>query len=946
MSDARNDNAALLKALLQLRAVERCASFKSAGGDPHRLSALADEAERLSFVDIPQALAATEAIVRLADELGFKRARARRARAQALAYAGRHEEALEDCHEAMRLAVVEGDPIEEARARLISLHPLNELGRFEEAVRMGESARLDLLRLGEEKLAARADFNLGGIHQNRDDPRQALLHFDRAAPAFQDDPLINGYLHNNRGEALLLLNDFGAAQEAFERALAATNHADAGVAAAIVEGNLADLAARRGRLPEALEHFERARRRFEKNKAEGHLARLLSEQAEAIATLGLAEDALAEYERILPRLAGLGLTTEVARSQLAIGRLFVRLERRAEAAQALSAAADAYDDLSQPRQKAHVDLLRADLLLHAEGPGAAAELLDDAARTLGDRPLDTALLDYHRARVEEQRGDFERAESLISGSLVVAEAFDLAPLMAEFLAARGDIRHAGGRLDEAITDFRAATQQIERVRESLHAEQHRAGFFGGRLQAYARLIEALLDKDPAGTLPEVFETIERSKSRGLLDVIRGAVDLHAPGSAGDAAEAVLQSTAAKLIEELNALYSGLSDTATMDRFANDRWRRAVGEREQELRRIGHRLSATARMGGWLAPPVTLGAIQSTLQPAAAFLQLFQLDEQLVALLIRRDSVRVERICVPAGKLVEMVEQLRFQIGRAARPGALAGARGERMLREVQAELQDLSTRILAPYAEELSAIEHLIIAPHGPLHLLPFQALWDGRQYLIEKLAISYAPSASVWQSLESRAANVTSRPSTAVVGVSDTEAPQIDAESRQLAAQLSGDHFIGSQATRAVVRGVLERYQQVHLACHARFSAAHPESSGLLLADGWLTLREIAPLRMDIDLITLSGCSTGQNIIKAGDELFGLLRAFLSAGARSIVASLWPAHDQGTFEVMSALYTGMSQLPDDPGRRAAALRFAQVRVLRRYPHPFIWAPFFLVGAS
>ena len=141
-----------------------------------------------------------------------------------------------------------------------------------------------------------------------------------------------------------------------------------------------------------------------------------------------------------------------------------------------------------------------------------------------------------------------------------------------------------------------------------------------------------------------------------------------------------------------------------------------------------------------------------------------------------------------------------------------------------------------------------------------------------------------------------------------------------------------------------LPRYRVVHLAAHAQYSAQSPLGSGLRLHDRWLTVRDIYRLRLRADLVTLSGCETGLNSVRAGDELIGLVRGFLAAGARSVLVSLWRVNDESTLEFMKLLYGGWHRVVAGDLTPAGALREAQLALLARQPHPAFWAPFVLVG--
>ena len=115
---------------------------------------------------------------------------------------------------------------------------------------------------------------------------------------------------------------------------------------------------------------------------------------------------------------------------------------------------------------------------------------------------------------------------------------------------------------------------------------------------------------------------------------------------------------------------------------------------------------------------------------------------------------------------------------------------------------------------------------------------------------------------------------------------------------------------------------------------------SSIRLGGSYLSLYDLYHLRLPAELVTLSGCATGLNVVTPGDELLGLVRGLLQAGAQSLVLSLWEVHDESTREFMIALYTRLQQ---GLGKRAA-LQGAMLELRERYPHPYYWAPFTLIG--
>ncbi|MHC4421702.1 MAG: tetratricopeptide repeat protein, partial [Planctomycetota bacterium] len=211
------DSAALLAELPLLQPDEQAARVRGSGPAEDVLLALGEAAEQLALTDAGRALTATECLVPLADTMGSAvgQARARRARAHALCNAGRLEEGWLLCDEAARLAELGEAPVEAGKARMRSMQALGELGRFADSIRAGEAALAAFERAGDQQLAARAQVNLGIVHQRSDEPARAVEYFEHARPQLGDAPDAIGFVDNNRGEALLALNDFSGARAAF-----------------------------------------------------------------------------------------------------------------------------------------------------------------------------------------------------------------------------------------------------------------------------------------------------------------------------------------------------------------------------------------------------------------------------------------------------------------------------------------------------------------------------------------------------------------------------------------------------------------------------------------------------------------------------------------------------------------------------------------------------------
>jgi CHAT domain-containing protein len=174
----------------------------------------------------------------------------------------------------------------------------------------------------------------------------------------------------------------------------------------------------------------------------------------------------------------------------------------------------------------------------------------------------------------------------------------------------------------------------------------------------------------------------------------------------------------------------------------------------------------------------------------------------------------------------------------------------------------------------------------------------------------------------------------------------QSDSWSRELWASGVGRH---PTVTKSVQDASAACGRELYFAVHGLISERQPQYSGLVLTldddpkeDGLLQVYEIFNLKLNADLVVLSACKTGLGKEVKGEGLIGLTRAFMYAGARSLVVSLWQVADPSTAELMVKFYGQLDGTSD----KAEALRQAKLKVIQanRYAHPFYWAPFILVG--
>jgi CHAT domain-containing protein len=935
-------NADLLEQIVSAPPPMRGVVLRSAGDPDSLTSSLAPEAERLAITDLAKALATGQALVEAADQSASltSRARARRAYAQGLAYANRFEDALKVLRAASALADEAGSAVEGAQSRLTTLHALARLGRYADAIESGEASRAAFAGASEPFHAARADINLGVVRRMSGDPLRALDHFDRAKPALAGHTVLLAQLESNRAEALLDLGRFSQAEDAFRTALTEFEKAKLGRARGVVLGNLGDLASRQGRLREALEWFELARRALGDVDAPGDAARLEVEQAEMLAALGMHDEAVRAYRHAVPILQAHTLAWEEARGHLGLGRVLTHLGALDEARDSLAAASAAFERLGHSPGVGIVRVHQAHVASRQGEPRAAETLLDEAVTLLQDRPTDLIAARVQRAALWLDEGRESDAQREYSHLLLEESKVRIAPLRASLLHALGQAQARGGHNDAAIASLREAIECIEKTRGELPGDRFRASYQGLNASIYADCVAAILDRGAPSAVSEAFEIAERASARSLLDLLDQGPGKDKAPTTDDALSLLADLDLNR--RELSAIHDRIYGDASR-RVAPaqlDQWVASAAQREHALRDVERRLAATSRFAEAFAAPIGLQSLQTRLSPGMGIVQFVPEGDTISLFHISAQGSGVVRRIAPIDEVASRVQAFHFQIHRAIARGRLDQERTRRLTDDCQRELGTLRSVLLGSIEPFLAAHPRLAVIPHGALHSIPFHAVLGTTPDRV----VTHVPSASILARLMDRASKRATGPAL-IVGVSDDLAPRAQQEALAVASVMPGATvLLGAHATLSAVSHAMRGASLVHFATHARFVESDPQSSGIRLGNGWLTARDILSIPLQGSTVVLGGCDTGKAEVNASNEVFGLVRPFITSGAADLALSLWPIHDELTEQFMKVLYTSMGGRGAGGASLGTALGVAESRLRGLSTHPAFWAPFVRTG--
>ena len=544
-------------------------------------------------------------------------------------------------------------------------------------------------------------------------------------------------------------------------------------------------------------------------------------------------------------------------------------------------------------------------------------------------------------RTEEAKRMFEEARDVVEdsgdGDLRLALCFGLG--------------HAFEKTDpdSARHYYEKALGIIETTRAAIGGAEVRTGYLGGVRRFYYEEVAryyASRAKEGDGWSPLAFLTIERAKARGLLDILESS----SPPRESAQETAVLDS--------IYRLSPDAPNYAERKRILTDRYIELKSK------------NAARSLGGLGGGVATIEDVRKAL-PKRSVMLAYALGDS-VSLLWVVDREGHDLFELPGRDAIRAdVERLRDALSK---PGA-----GDAALRSAARRLYEI---LVAPAGERLARARKIVVVPDGFLFEMPFEVLltadapadapWKDLPYLSRLAPTVYAPSASVYVSLET--ANGPGRFDTDIVALGDPDFGQPGGGAAVRGARLErlpatrnevlaitapiGDTrklvLLGADASETgLKRAVRDKTPRiVHLATHGLVDALEPAQSSIALTpdsaageDGYLHTLEILSLSLRCELVVLSACESARGKVSRGEGVVGLSRAFLAGGARGTVASLWAVSDESTAILMKDFYARMLGKKKGAGESLNEARFELMK-MPEFSHPYFWSPFVVVGSD
>ncbi len=941
------------------------------------------------FVDSPNGREGPERIEILASETGVHRLELR---SREHTIAGHYELRFETLRPAL------GDDRRRAQAAMAFARAEEERRRgkrpsLQRAVERYERSLVLWRGLGDASRVAATLQRLGEVYQELKALDEAQVSFERTLSLLEvlGEPDREAEALNGLGFVHFERRENSKAEELFREALELARSSGNRLAEAAALNSLAMLRQRQGQLSETLELFDQA---LEHWRALGNAkkeALTLNNLGSLHSRLQATELARSYFEQSLQLAQRIGDRRQEAVTLNNLGVLFYRTRQHQRAMDCFERVVALWEELEDPLRMVQA-INNIGFIYRQRGDASVAQNAYrralELARQMENRDVEAIAL-HNLGGLLDAQGDPIAALDFYAEA---REHFDKLTLQRQITILRGMARalRNNGDLEAAQERIEAALNIARALRSKIADRSLRTAYFSTQHHLFEQYIDLLMERhqsDPGNSYETLaFEASQEARARGFLDLLSEAkVDAH---RAADATSLAEERT---LQERINA--NDHRHRALIDAGASTGELAGLVQEQRELLLLLDRVRTRIRLSrpqsiAW-TEPLRLDEIRGRIVDRETLLLHYELAaERSFLWAVTSGSVRVfelpgedeiEPIAADAARFLAQSHQRAFQ-GSARRAAAL------------------LSRTILAP-VEELLGRKRLVIVGEGALEYVPFAALptpstlgAERPTLLVARHEIVRLPAASILAALRrktdpplprrgwvavladpvfraddprvrgdrnprERASVPVARDADEAAGLDDFDRlPASRTESEMILRWIPpGKAFLalGFQASRAtVIGGELRGYPIIHFATHGVVDPSQPELSGIVLSlvdehgqrqDGFLRAHEIYNLDLPVELIVVSACQTALGKELDGEGLVGLTQAFMYAGAKRLLVSLWRISDQATAELMGHFYREMLVEGCGP---AQALRRAQLALLReeRWQAPYYWAGFVLLG--
>lgn len=908
----------------------------------------------------------------------------------ALLYKGleQHQRALPLLEEALTLSRRSGKP-EDLALLLFHIGTVKtKLGRFPEAISALQESLTANRRLKNDAGISNALATLGQAYNMSGNYSQASGYYDEAIAIQRRSRLDEdlGFSLNRKGLNEFDLRRIPSALAAFDEALRIARRLRDKRLEANVLNNIGVVLKSSGQYEQARNYYQQTLDLAQQLGRKGMLAIANNNIGDVYAALGDQEKALAAYQQALAINRALGDKQQLATNMNNIAMVHYANKRyddaidwHRQALQLKRGIGNQLDIALGLSNLAAAYLFKGDL--------ATAEQLLEERRQLRIDKSGVHLRHPGLVEVYLQTRRYDQALSLLRQQPPGAMAGD--PVEAEHEMQTGRAFMGRGAYAEAVRHLLKSYRILEDQRSAVGERSSflAAGGGGGRFRTYRELtagiaelalrnhaVEAELAPYGGSNAAAAFYFAEATKARTLLERVSeaGRYRLASSGLSGP-----LRDEERQLQEQLALLNAGRDQAMRSGSVGYSRYQQQRRDLNRRFDTLVDRIQQAAPLYAAINYPRPVTAERIVLQPDELLLEYALAEDAGYLFMVRKGGVqRVIRIPVARRALEDKVKQLLEPLV----------SRRQQAFSVQQAA--DLYRLLLGDAVRDIRPNDRLIIVPDGILGTLPFEILVTragttvaNSDYLGDRRSISYYQSASL---LALKRTLPTEKPARTLFALGNPDfggeagqqgfrglallpkqygrqiefppLPETETEVRRIAALFGTathppDVLLGRLASEEMLKkSPLGEYRYLHFATHASLPGLIQEvnepfillsqSSKKTAGDGFLTLSEVLELRLKAELVMLSACVTGVGKEIEGEGVANFARAFQSAGASSVVVSLWEVASEPAVEYVSLLYGYLQQ----GKRHAEAIRLAREQMRRKYPNPFYWGVFVLHG--
>jgi len=928
-------------------------------------------------------------------------------------YLGKYQESTDTLHIALELVkntknkASEADILREfGTISHITGNPKAAFTYWKQATEIYEALR-DSSSLG-------TTMNIFGIYyRNLGKPEQALSYYHRALEldrAIKNEREEGNVLNSIGNIYMDFYANYEKSRKYFEQALKIKTEYKENYHVCYILGNIGISYKNQGDYAKGLEYFFNALKIAKEIGNVKGMANQISEIAASYVDIGMYSESIPYFQQALDTLRRIGVKKGEVETLMNLGETYKGLREYRKASDYYHIALDIAKKLDLQSEEAYILGNMADIEVTLKNYQQALELYTQSieiSRQINKKRQE-GTIQTKLGKFFSQKKEYDKALNNYREGLRIASEIKSPEGIWKAQCGIGNVLDSLNRREEAFNAYKQAIETIETMRAKLKAKSYKESFMEQKLQVYEAIINLLLKM---GKDKEAHQYLERSKARSFLDILSTSRINITEGISPERLERKnqLERELNTVQQELLNEYSKSENEQNEKQIASleDMLKKARQQYNELLQEIELNHPRYAPLTG-VTEPLTLKQIQQkVIQPGTFLIEYLVGEDHSIVWVIGKNSFVHEKLDLKRKDLEKRVTDL-LQPFRDVKEGKIKN------LGNVGFDLklsQQLYEQIFLPIEKHLQKDNHLIIVPDGILHYLPFEALvteiekkefdrnvifsrYENAHYLVEKYAISYSPSASVLDpklfdsnkkskkegrliafgnpdfgraretiklvkdEKEEALSNYYALVSRSSRGGIFDQLPKAEEEVRAIAEILIPSQlYVGKDAKEENFKEKSGDFANIHLATHCIVEENQPMYSRIVFAqdddsieDGFLHTYEVFNLKLNSDLVTLGACETGLGKLSRGEGLIGLTRAFMYAGAPSVVVSLWSV-DESTAELMTYFYQNLK----DGMMKAEALRQAKLKMLSSrgkfttekefsFAQPYLWAPFVLVG--